>query len=271
MGTGKYWRDGCVHRCSRQESRRSLVELRGVSISVRETIPLAVISRVARWAAVGATLLILSPAFALTARDFDAHGVTLAQERYEGREAIGVVEANSTDGTADTIAILKGALFHNGTIEVWVAGAPIDDTAAAGGARGFVGIAFRVTDPSHYEAIYLRPTNGRADDQFRRNHSIQYISHPQYPWERLRNESPGKYEAYADMVPGEWIRCRIVVSGTKARLFLGSADQPSLVVNDLKHGDLSGGIALWIGPGTVAHFAGVRLRRIYSGEAPTQP
>jgi hypothetical protein len=106
---------------------------------MRETIPLAVNCRIARWAAVGATLLIFSPAFAFTARDFDGRGVTLTQERYKGREAVKVVEANSTDGTADTIAILKGALFQNGTIEVWVAGAPIDDTAAAGGARGFVG------------------------------------------------------------------------------------------------------------------------------------
>lgn len=227
---------------------------------MRETIPLTVISRVARWAAVGASLLILSPAFALTARDFDAHGVTLAEERYEGREAIGVVEANSTDGTADTIAILKGGHFHNGTIDVWLAGEPNDDAAAAGGARGFVGIAFRVTDPSRYEAIYLRPTNGRADDQLRRNHSIQYISHPEYPWERIRNETPGQYESYADLAPGEWIHCRIVVSGVTARLFLGAAKQPSLVVNDLKQGDRTGAVALWIGPATVANFSNLRLK-----------
>jgi len=131
--------------------------------------------------------------------------------------------------------------------------------AAAQGARGFVGIAFRVADPSRYEAIYLRPTNGRAEDQLRRNHSIQYISHPEFPWERLRAEAPGVYESYTDMVPGEWIRCRIVVAGTHARLFLGSASQPSLVVNDLKHGDASGSVALWIGPGTMAHFSNLRI------------
>jgi hypothetical protein len=185
--------------------------------------------------------------------------VILTQERYRGRESIKVIEAKSADGTADTIAILEGPPFHNGTIEVWLAGAPSDAAAAAGGARGFVGIAFRVTDPSRYEAIYVRPTNGRAEDQLRRNHSIQYISQPEYPWERLRNETPGKYESYADMAPGEWIRCRIVVSGTKAQLFLGAADQPSLVINDLEHGDLSGGIALWIGPRTVAHFSNLRI------------
>lgn len=198
--------------------------------------------------------------FALDATIFDPHGVTLVAEQYRGRAAIKVLEAHSTPASGDTIAILKGTRFRNGTIEVWLAGAPTDEAVAAQGARGFVGIAFRVADPSRYEAIYLRPTNGRAEDQLRRNHSIQYISHPEYPWERLRSEAPGQYEAYADMAPGEWIRCRIVVSGTKAELFLGAAKQPNLVVNDLKHGDLSGGVALWIGPGTVAHFSDLRLR-----------
>lgn len=225
----------------------------------RASVPLANIGCIVRWAPATAALLLYSPVFASKIADFDTHGVILTQEQYRGRESIKVVEEKSDDGTADTIAILKGPLFHNGTIEVWLAGEPSDAAAAAGGARGFVGIAFRVTDSSHYEAIYLRPTNGRVDDQLRRNHSTQYISHPEYPWERLRSETPGKYESYADMAPGEWIRCRIVVSGTKAQLFLGAANQPSLVINDLKHGDLSGEVALWIGPGTVAHFSNIRI------------
>jgi hypothetical protein len=33
-------------------------------------------------------------------------------------------------------------------------------------------------DPSKYECFYVRPSNGRADDQLRRNHSAQYISMP---------------------------------------------------------------------------------------------
>jgi hypothetical protein len=42
-------------------------------------------------------------------------------------------------------------------------------------ARGFAGIAFRVQpDLRTYDAFYLRPTNGRADDQVRRNHAAQY-------------------------------------------------------------------------------------------------
>jgi hypothetical protein len=32
-------------------------------------------------------------------------------------------------------------------------------------------------------------------------------------------------------------------------------------VNDLKHGDTEGPVALWIGPGTQAHFANLKISR----------
>ena len=38
------------------------------------------------------------------------------------------------------------------------------------------------------------------------------------------------------------------------------ASQPTLLVNDLKLGDLSGAVALWIGVGTEAHFSNLRLK-----------
>ena len=92
-----------------------------------------------------------------------------------------------------------------------------------------------------------------------RNHSAQYISHPEYPWQRLREETPGKYETYVDLVPGEWTKVKIEVKGDKARLYVNGAEQPVLLVNDLKHGKTSGNLALWIGPGVVAHFANLRV------------
>ena len=153
--------------------------------------------------------------------------------------------------------ILKDSDFHNGTIEADIAGAP--RTGASEGARGFVGIAFRVKDSDHYECFYIRPTNGRSDDQLRRNHSTQYISEPDWPWQRLRKEAPGVYESYADMEPDKWMHMKIVVSGTHADLYVNHALQPSLVVNDLKLGDSAGAIALWTGSETDAHFANVTV------------
>jgi hypothetical protein len=160
----------------------------------------------------------------------------------------------------EELAFIDGLRFSNGVIEVEVAGAP-----AAGepeGARGFVGIAFRTNDTKTYDAFYLRPTNGRAEDQERRNHAVQYISHPEWPWFRLRKETPSKYEAYVDLEPGVWTKIRIKVDGERARLYVHGHKQPTLIVNDVKTGAQgSGGIALWIGPGTVAHFRNLRVEQ----------
>ena len=112
---------------------------------------------------------------------------------------------------------------------------------------------------SRFENIYIRPTNGRADDQLRRNHATQYVSAPDWPWERLRKESPGVYESYADMVAGEWTHLRIVVHGTNASLYVGAAAEPCLIVHDLKLGDVEGAVALWIGPGTEGYFRSLKV------------
>jgi hypothetical protein len=154
----------------------------------------------------------------------------------------------------DQLAVITDVQFSNGTIEAEIAGVPA--AGAGGGARGFVGIAFRLRDDMRtYDAFYLRPTNGRAEDQERRNRSAQYISHPGWPWSRLRNEAPCRYETYVDLVPGEWTRIRIEVKVDRARLYVHNQAQPTLIVNDVKSGaEGKGGVALWIGPGAIGYF-----------------
>jgi hypothetical protein len=193
---------------------------------------------------------------AQTIDQLTAHRVKLESVEYRGKRAIKVVEDGSVQN-GEAYAVVKNTDFHNGTIEIEIAGRP--GAAAAAEARGFIGIAFRLRD-GRFEYIYLRPTNGRADDQVRRNHSTQYSSFPDYDFARLRKESPEKYESYVDVEPGAWTRCRIVVQGTTARLFVHGAEQPALVVTDLKLGDSSGAVALWIGPGTEGHFTGLSIR-----------
>ena len=129
------------------------------------------------------------------------------------------------------LALVQQLEFSNGTIEVELAGAP--EPGAGEGARGFVGIAFRLQeDLQTYDAFYLRPTNGRAEDQERRNHSVQYISHPDWPWFRLRKETPSKYESYVDLVSGEWTKIRIEVDGQRARLYVHGNEQHLVLVHD---------------------------------------
>ena len=128
----------------------------------------------------------------------ELHNVKAEAANYNGKRAVRV-DALPDAANGASYAILKGSRFHNGTIEVELAGKP--GANAGPGARGFIGIAFRVQG-NRFEYIYLRPTNGRADDQTRRNHTTQYAAHPEFDFGRLRKESPEKYESCVDLEPG---------------------------------------------------------------------
>ncbi len=183
----------------------------------------------------------------------ELHQVRADLVTYRGRRAVRLVESDQEPPGDHAFAIVSDTDFMDGVIETALAGALRPDAPQE--MRGFVGIAFRVQpDGSRFECFYLRPTNGRADEQLRRNHATQYISHPDFPWFRLRQENPGVYESYADLVPGAWTNVKIVVSGHRAHLYVNHAPQPCLVVNDLKLGESQGKIALWIGAGTEAYF-----------------
>ena len=130
---------------------------------------------------------------------------------HKRKKGIRVTEPPGATANADPPLLLPVKDFENGTIE-----------AEVSGARGFVGIAFRAGDgTAKYDAFYPRPANGRAEDQVRRNHSGQYISHPAWPRRRLGKEEPETYESYVDLAPGA---------------------RPTPVVNELKQG-------AWTGPG----------------------
>jgi hypothetical protein len=182
--------------------------------------------------------------------------VSIAQTNYKGRRAIQVV-AKPEAANATSYAVVKDVSFRDGVIEVELAGQPA--AGAPADARGFIGIAFRVQGDGRYEYIYLRPTNGRADDQIRRNHSAQYSSFPDFDFARSRQEAPEKYESYVDLQPGVWTKYRIEVEGPHARLYVHGAEQPCLIVNDLKLDPREGGVALWVGPGTEGYFSNLKV------------
>jgi hypothetical protein len=194
---------------------------------------------------------------ALTPTNLEAVNVKTSSVSFKGKNAVRVIGIE--DG--EQIAIVKNIDFKNGTIEIDVAGQPVPNADPS--FRGFIGIAFRVqqSDSLRYECFYLRPTNGRAEDQLRRNHSTQYISHPGFPWFKLRKEMPGVYESYVDLVSGEWTKIKIVANDKDARLYVNGADQPCLIVKDLKGKMTNGSIALWIGPGTDGYFTNLKIKQ----------
>jgi hypothetical protein len=222
--------------------------------------------------ALAATLLtptVSLPAFAraadsvrvsLKVRDVVAKGVDVRQDKEGLRVSLPRSAwqdpAREALSDRDFMALIP-VDFQDGTIEVEAKGAI--DPAAPAFARGFVGIAFRVSD-GKFEKIYLRPANGIVDDMVRRNHSVQYAAFPDFRFDRLRREAPERYETAADIAPDRWVKLKIDVRGATARLYLDGRANPVLLVNDLKHGaDRRGQIGLWIETGTIAHFRNMKV------------
>jgi hypothetical protein len=188
------------------------------------------------------------------------HQVTMLIETLNGKDVIKVIKDSSVkEADEPTFVKIDGINFKNGIIEVKVLSRL--SRTAQDYARGFIGIAFHINDSNtKYESFYIRPTNGRADDQVRRNHSVQYYSYPDYKFDRLRKESPERYESYADMELNQWITLRIEVKDTEAKLFIDNSRQPALVVNDLKLGATApGSIGLWVDIGTEGYFKDLKV------------
>ncbi len=191
-----------------------------------------------------------------------ANKVYISNVKFQGKSVVQVVK-DSTIKEADepTFVRVKNIDFKDGIIEVNVLSRLLPTAAPTD--RGFIGLAFRINDNnSKFECIYIRPTNGRADNQLRRNHSIQYFSFPDYKFQRLRKESPEMYESYADMGLNEWTKMKIIVKGNQAKLYLNNNKQPSLIVNDLKLGaDASGAIGFFVDVGTEGYFSDLKVTK----------
>ncbi len=153
----------------------------------------------------------------------------------------------------DGIAWLVGSDFANGTIE-------LDLRGANKPGRSFVGLAFRGVDDTTYEAIYFRAFNFKNPDPARTARAVQYISHPQHPWQVLREKFPGKYEAAISPVPDpdDWFHARIVLSGRTISVFVNNAKEPSLTVESLTD-RTSGQLGLWVGHASSGDFANLKI------------
>ena len=189
-------------------------------------------------------------------------GVHATPVEYLGRKAVRLT-SDATDSAG--FALLKRTSFRDGSIDVDLATVP-KQFPGGGSTPGFIGIAFRIDDGRHYEGFYIRPGNSVADDQARRNHSVQYIAEPHYGWEYLRRNWPFIYESWADLTPQAWTHLRIEVRGRKAKVFLNGSPKPSLIVDGLKGTSLQGPVALWAFSEQDSYFANLRIENAATPE-----
>jgi hypothetical protein len=158
-----------------------------------------------------------------------------------------------SESPGDGVAYLEGLEFANGAIEIDIKGKDVQQ-------QSFVGVAFHGLDEKTYDAIYFRPFNFKTEDQARRIRAVQYISHPTYTWNKLRAETPGKYEKPVIPAPdpNDWFHARIVVASPKVSVFINDAKEPSLVVEQLSDRK-KGLIGLWVGNTSGGDFANLKI------------
>jgi hypothetical protein len=163
------------------------------------------------------------------------------------KDAAAAIEFNKP---GQNVIWLDGFEFRAGTIEFDAKG------KSAPPQSSFVGVAFRVVDAATHDAVYFRPFNFRAADPDRKSHAVQYVSEPQWPWQRLRKEKPGQFEKPIEPAPDgdSWFHAKVVVEKRQVKVFVNGATEPSLVVDELS--DRPGGsVGLWCnGYGVIANL-----------------
>jgi hypothetical protein len=153
----------------------------------------------------------------------------------------------------DGVAWWPDLMFADGTIEFDVRGKDVMQ-------QSFVGLAFHGLDAKTYDAIYFRPFNFKATDPARRAHAVQYISHPAFPWDKLRTERPGQFEkeVASPPDPNNWFHVRVVVQHPVVRVFVEGQKTPSLEVRQLSDRK-RGWVGFWVGNGSGGSFANLSV------------
>jgi len=172
--------------------------------------------------------------------------------------SIGATKLIEKDGAAaiefnkpgQNVVWLAGFEFSAGSIEFDAKG------KSAPPQSSFVGVAFRVVEAATHDAVYFRPFNFRAADTEKKSHAVQYISEPQWSWQKLRQEKPGQFEKPIDPAPDgdAWFHAKIIIEKRQVRVYVNGATEPSLVVNELSERP-GGSVGLWCnGYGVIANL-----------------
>lgn len=154
----------------------------------------------------------------------------------------------------DGLAVYQEIIFENGTIEFDVKGKDILQ-------QSFVGVAFHIQNDSTFNAVYFRPFNFKKPE--RTSHSVQYISHPKFTWQKLRTEFPGQYEKTVNPIPDpdEFFHAKIEVKWPSVKVYVENDKTPSLEVKMLSTFK-KGKIGLWVGNGSDGSFKNLVVKSI---------
>jgi hypothetical protein len=208
----------------------------------------------------GAMIMVLGHTAALAQRvqRYDLKQL-LSENKLEAFNEIAALSDGKKQGiSARGVVWLKDVTFSEGTIELDLRGKDVFQ-------QSFLGVAFYGIDTAAYDVVYFRPFNFQSKDSVRRIHAVQYISEPDYPWDRLRSERNGIYEKAVKPVPdpNDWFHARIEVGKEMITVYVNNASEPCLKVAKLTKRS-TGKVGIWAsrlaGTGLKGEFANLTIR-----------
>lgn len=215
-------------------------------------------------------------------KEFEIVNTNASVVRINGKKALKIerdldklaFDANRLEATVDepTFARLKGLELQNGIVEFKML-SRIQNPSPFARAQGFIGLAFRIAAGNEaFEAVYLRPRLGRSDNQLSRNHTIQYLSYPDYKFEKLRRpEYKGQYESQADVGLDEWIKMRYEIKGNSVQLYVNDQKNATFVVREMLGQSRTGSVGLWVDIGTEGYFRDLKITKWPDSPADSTP
>lgn len=146
----------------------------------------------------------------------------------------------------DGLATFHNLEFENGIIEFDVKGKDVLQ-------RSFVGVAFHIQDKETFNAIYFRPFNFKKPE--RSGHSVQYINHPEFTWQKLRTDFPEQFENPVKPIPNpdEFFHAKIEVNWPTVKVFVENSTEPCLDIK-MKSEFKKGKVGFWVGNGSDGTF-----------------
>ena len=160
----------------------------------------------------------------------NSDGVSCNMETYKGSKAL-IMKKNFDNYKFGTVAYPKDLNFTDGEIEL--------DIASSNG-KEYLGLAFRIQDAHHYQALYFRPASTGTIN------AIQYMPEKKADFNWWDYEAE-KYQAKATLPATTWFHVKAVVKGKQLTVYVDRQPKPAMVYTALDPELKSGSVGFWFG------------------------
>ena len=160
----------------------------------------------------------------------NSDGDSYSVDTYKSSKAL-IIKKSFNNYKFGAIAYPKDLNFTDGEIEL--------DMASTTG-QDFVGLAFRIQDAHHYQALYFRPASSGTIN------AIQYMPEKKADFNWWDYEAD-KYQAKATLPATDWFHIKAVVKGQQLVVYVNHQAKPAMVYTALDPELKNGSVGFWFG------------------------